>query len=509
MLRHKKKLALATAVAILVILSATGVLPDLPDAEKLIEDIATGLGEWTYALVGLMAFLETGAFVGLVAPGETTVIVGGVIAGQGEIDLIPLIGIVWFACILGDTTSFFIGRRLGRGFLLRHGPKIKLDEQRIEQVESYFDRHGGKTILIGRFIGLVRAVSPFVAGSSGLAYRRFIPFSVIGCGLWSSLFCVLGFIFYRSFDRIASIAGKATMAFGITVAVIVGVVYGWRRLRREEDRRALAAWFARQGRRPALQPAARALTALWRGVGAPGIRVLAPRLRFLRDRVTPGRLGLELTSALAVSAVGIYFFVAYATILSADPGPTPADSELLDIAEGLQTPAAVDAVKVVTELGSFATVASLVLGVSLLLLARRHVAEVIALVVGLALVYLSVRIAKEAVDRPRPPDPLVTVEGSSFPSAHAAYSTLWVGAAMALAWCIPDIAKRTALIAVALAIAVAVGLSRVYLGVHYWSDVAAGWGIGAGILGLCAVTGMAVGAIRQDEGGRAPSGPAS
>ena len=220
----QKALAFAGVLAVLLTLYAMGLLPDLPDAEKLIGDIATGLGYWTYVLVGLMAFLETGAFVGLVAPGETTVIVGCVIAGQGEISLLPLIGLVWLCSVLGDTTSFFIGRRLGRDFMLRHGPKIRIDEKRLEQVESYFERHGGKTILIGRFIGLVRAVSPFVAGSSGLRYRRFLPFSVIGCGLWSTLFCALGFVFYRSFDRVTAVAGKATLAFGITVAVIAGVV---------------------------------------------------------------------------------------------------------------------------------------------------------------------------------------------------------------------------------------------------------------------------------------------
>ena len=234
MTKHRGKLIVGAALAAIVVLYATGAIPHL-DVKKAIEDIAEALGPWTYALVGLLAFLETGAFVGLVAPGETTVIVGGVIAGQGEIELIPLLGLVWVCCVLGDTTSFFIGRRLGRGFLLKHGPRFKIDEKRLRQVESYFQRHGGKTILIGRFIGLVRALSPFVAGSSGLSYRRFLPFSVIGCGLWATLFTVLGYVFYRSFDKVAGAAGKATFAFGVTVAVIVGVVYVVRRLRREED----------------------------------------------------------------------------------------------------------------------------------------------------------------------------------------------------------------------------------------------------------------------------------
>ena len=167
-------------------------LDELPDAKTLIGDIAQGLGDWTYLLVGLLAFLETGAFVGLVAPGETVVIAGGVIAGQGEISLLVLIGIVWACAFLGDTTSFFIGRRLGRDFILRHGPKLKITEERLEQVERFFQRHGGKTILIGRFVGLVRALAPFIAGSSGLSYGRFAPYSVIGTGLWATVFSVLG-----------------------------------------------------------------------------------------------------------------------------------------------------------------------------------------------------------------------------------------------------------------------------------------------------------------------------
>ena len=85
---------------------ASGVLAELPDPKAIIVDVAEALGPWTYALVGVMAFLETGAFVGLVAPGETVVIAGGVIAGEGTISLLPLIGLVWLCAVLGDSTSF-------------------------------------------------------------------------------------------------------------------------------------------------------------------------------------------------------------------------------------------------------------------------------------------------------------------------------------------------------------------------------------------------------------------
>src|SRR5919205_67684 len=177
---ERKALGILAVLALAVY--ASGVLSTLPDPKAIIEDVAKKLGAWTYAVVG-------------------------------------------------DTTSFYIGRRLGRQFLEKHGPRVKIPHERLEMVDGYFDRHGGKTILIGRFIGLVRALAPFIAGSSGLAYRRFIPFSVVGTGLWATAFAVLGYIFWQSFDEVANVAGRATLVFGCLVALVVGVVWSYRQLR--------------------------------------------------------------------------------------------------------------------------------------------------------------------------------------------------------------------------------------------------------------------------------------
>lgn len=497
---HKKSLAAVALVAALVTLYLTGVLPELPDPKQAIEDIASTLGPLTYLFVAALAFLETGAFVGLIVPGETTVIVGGVIAGQGEIDLLPLIGLVWVGCVLGDTVSFFIGRKLGRAFILKHGEKVKIDEGRLEKVESYFERHGALTILVGRFVGLLRALTPFVAGSSGYPYRRFLPFSVIGCGVWVGLFSVLGFIFYRSFDQVAAIAGQAVLGLGITVAVGVGGVLGYRRLRDPVQRRRITGWLARQGQRPALRPVASATRSLERRMLRPALSLGAPRLRFLRDRVTPGELGLELTSALAVAGVGLYVFVLYAVVLGGGQRSTPADRELLDLADDLRSVPAVDAAKLVTDLGSFTTVAALVFGAGILLLARRRLVELTGLIAGSLIVYLAVKLFKDGVDRPRPGMPLEATAGSAFPSGHAAYSTIWVGVALVLTRVVPGVGRDVALIGVAVAIAAVVGLSRIYLRVHYWSDVAGGWALGAAVLGGCAAVALVVVHIRNNAG---------
>ena len=205
---------------------------------KLLEDISNTLGAWTYLLVGAFAFAETGAFVGLVVPGETVMLLGGAVAGQGAIDVYLLIAIAWFAAWAGDTTSFFIGRRLGRDFVLRHGPRFGIGHERFEQVEEYFSRHGGKTIFIGRFISLVRAFAPFIAGSSGMRYRAFVPYSILGTGLWASAHILVGYFFSRSIDTAAKYAGKGAFLLATLIVVVVGTVVLVRHFRVEENRRA-------------------------------------------------------------------------------------------------------------------------------------------------------------------------------------------------------------------------------------------------------------------------------
>jgi membrane protein DedA with SNARE-associated domain len=226
--------ALALAAVIALGVWGSGAI-HLPSLETISRDIGATLGPFTYAVVGLMAMLETGAGIGLIAPGELAVVIGGVTAGQGHTDLVALIAIVWVCALTGDLTSYFLGRRLGRNFLLRHGHLVKLTPDRLAQVETFLRRHGGKTIILGRFIGLVRSVAPFVAGSSRMPAGRFIPATFVASGLWSVAFCVLGYVFWRSFDHAAELAREGTLGFAVVVVAVIAVVVVWRR-RRERPR---------------------------------------------------------------------------------------------------------------------------------------------------------------------------------------------------------------------------------------------------------------------------------
>jgi membrane protein DedA with SNARE-associated domain/membrane-associated phospholipid phosphatase len=475
-------------VAIVLGVYSTGVVK-LPNLEESLITVGKTLGNWTYLLVGALAFFETGAFIGLVAPGETAMLLGGLVAGQGQIDVVTLIGVVWACAVAGDLTSFMLGRRLGRAFLVRHGAKVQITEERLHHVEGFFDRHGGKAILLGRFVGLVRAIAPFLAGSSGMPVRRFLPYDVIGAGLWGATFVLLGYIFWQSFSTLVDYAKKGALALGAVIVLVVGIVWLVRWIRRPENRRRVHAWLEVQAERPALRPVA--------AIARPVARRGAGPARFVWDRVTPGDLGLELTTIGAVAAVGGYAFVAH--IVKLDAGATPiGDTQALQLVDRLQVPALVDVAKVVTNLGAFPVAVGLVIGAWAVLLMRREFVESLVLGVGLTLTYVGVHVTKAALDRPRPSGPLVDTDLSAYPSGHAAYALTWVAVAVTLSRVLPNLASRAALVTAAVVIAAVVGLTRLYLRAHWLSDVTGGWGIGAALFSLCGLCALVVGYLRDN-----------
>jgi membrane protein DedA with SNARE-associated domain len=208
-----------------------------PNLEDLARDVGSMLGPYTYALVGAMAFLETGAGVGLIAPGEFVVILGGVAAGQGEVELAPLIALAWICALAGDTVSFLLGRRLGRGFLIAHGDRFGLSRGRLEQIERHFARHGGKTILLGRFIGLVRSLAPFVAGASRMPARRFLPMTAAAAAIWATACTLLGYVFWNSVDEALALAKEGSLVVAGVVAVGVAITFVIKRRRRGDRER--------------------------------------------------------------------------------------------------------------------------------------------------------------------------------------------------------------------------------------------------------------------------------
>lgn len=453
------------------------------DLQQLLEDVSNTLGAWTYLLVGFFAFAETGAFIGLVVPGETVMLLGGAVAGQGAIDIYLLIAIAWFAAWLGDTTSFFLGRRLGREFVLKHGSRVGIGNERFEKVEDYFGRHGGKTIFIGRWISLVRAFAPFIAGSSGMQYRGFVPYSILGTGLWASLHILIGYFFSRSIETAGHYAARGAFLLAMLIAIVAGGVFLFRYLREEENRAKVVRWM--EGRR-----ATRWLVELAR----------RPQFRFLWDRVTPGgTFGLEFTTLMAILAVSLFVLVAYTVAIGGDPGPTPGDETAIELVGHLQGAALVDVAKAISWFGNGWVVWGLAAICAALLAWRRRWAEFWVLLAGMTITQIGIDGIESAVDRPHPEDPLVSSSGSSFPSAHAAHSVFYLWLAVTIVLRLrPGMTRGAAVVSAGLVLTALIGLSRVYLGAHYLSDVSGGWALGAAAFSFCAAVGLVVSQVRQN-----------
>lgn len=486
---RSKRIRWAIRIAVVALIVAYFLFRDrLPsfDAEHLVQSIASGIGAWSYLLVGGLAFLETGAFVGLVAPGEFTVILGGAVAGQGEASVWLMIAITWFAAFAGDSLSFYLGVRLGRGFLVRHGPKFRITEARLTQVEDYFASHGGKTILIGRFIGLVRALAPFIAGTSKMPYRAFAPYSILGTGIWATILILIGYFASQSLDTAASIVGRTLIGFGILVGIAVAVALTFRWFSKPENRRRAV---SEMENRPWLRP----LVVL--------ARRFEPQLAFIRARLTPGDgIGLELTTLLATASVAVFVLVAYWTILTGDPGPTPGDTTAYDLSKSIETGWLTSIAKALTALGSLeATLAVAgIAGIALLAMGRRI--EFVVLAIGVAVSFLLVPEIKDWVQRPRPPDPLVEASGWSFPSGHATHSVIYTWLAVTVAFrLVPSYAHRAVIISAGLVLTALVGLTRVYLRVHWLSDVSSGWALCVAALTIAGAFALVASHIRDND----------
>ncbi len=208
----------------------------------------------------------------------------------------------------------------------------------------------------------------------------------------------------------------------------------------------------------------------------------------------------ENRATLLAAGAGLALFGFYLVTVTVGGTLAPLDGELLSLSSGLAARIPRGAVARVTDLGALPVAALLVLVAAMVLAVSRRPAAAVALALGFLAIFVAVDLIKEEVDRPRPPAPRSSPTTASFPSGHAAYATAWTAVAVTLArlaprglpgW-LPVAAVAGGIVATGLG-----GLTRLLLGVHYWSDVVAGWGLGLTIFALAAATASSVASMRH------------
>ncbi len=156
-------------------------------------EIIREYGTWTYAILFGIIFVETGVVIMPLLPGDSLLFAAGTFAALGDLDPIFLMGLLIVAAILGDTVNYWIGARVGeRAF---SGNVRFLKKEYFDRTHAFYERHGGKTIILARFIPIIRTFAPFVAGVGKMTYPRFLAYNVVGGVTWVTLFVSAGYWF--------------------------------------------------------------------------------------------------------------------------------------------------------------------------------------------------------------------------------------------------------------------------------------------------------------------------
>jgi membrane-associated protein len=150
-------------------------------------------GAWTYGILFTIVFCETGLVITPFLPGDSLLFAAGTFAGLGSLDPVLLAGLLFMASAIGDTTNYWVGRYIGpRAF---SGTIRLLKQEYLEQTQAFYARHGRKTIVLARFLPIVRTFAPFVAGVSAMPYPRFLAMSLLGGAAWVGIFVGAGYFF--------------------------------------------------------------------------------------------------------------------------------------------------------------------------------------------------------------------------------------------------------------------------------------------------------------------------
>jgi membrane-associated protein len=192
--------------------------------DRYLEGFVGDYGLWIYGLLFVVIFLETGIVFTPFLPGDSLLFVAGSLAGRGLMNEWLLFLLLAGAAILGDTCNYWIGKAFG--VLLINKGKIK--REHLDRTHSFFERYGGKTIIIARFVPIVRTFAPFVAGIGAMTYRRFIAYNVIGGAAWVAVF-IFGGRLFGSLPKVKNNFGLVVIA--IIIISVLPALYEFLRVR--------------------------------------------------------------------------------------------------------------------------------------------------------------------------------------------------------------------------------------------------------------------------------------
>ena len=203
--------------------------------DKHLNEIIGQYGGWTYLILFLIVFCETGLVVTPFLPGDSLLFAAGAFAALGSLNVFWLFVLLSIAAIAGDTINYWIGYWVGPKVFYRENVRF-LNKKHLERTHEFYERYGGKTIIIARFVPIIRTFAPFVAGIGSMTYGRFIAYNVIGGVAWVAI-CVFAGYYFGNLEIVKGNFSLVIIAIVLISVAPMGVEYIRHRLRRERSTR--------------------------------------------------------------------------------------------------------------------------------------------------------------------------------------------------------------------------------------------------------------------------------
>lgn len=432
-----------------------------------VQQLVSWLGahpHWAGLIVAAIACAEALAFIGMIVPGATLLIGAGALVGLGVMEFWSTLVWAVAGAVIGDGVSYWIGHRykdrLRAIRLLRERPLL------LERGEAFFHRHGGKSVLLARFVGPVRPIVPVVAGMLGMPPSRFYLYNALSALAWAPAHLLPGMAFGMSLALAGQVAARLALLLGALV------LFAW-----------TTVWLARVLYRTMQPRASRWATRamLW----AQRHRGFAWLLGDVLDPERPLPRGLVLWLLVLISG-GWLFLGVLEDVISADP-LVYADQSLHQVLQHLRTPIGDRVMIAITELGDPTVAFALIAAVLGWLLWRRAWRDAGYWLAAVGFGELVVAAIKAGLQVPRPDGFAAVATSYSFPSGHASMSTVIYGFLAVLVAPALRTGWRWVPYALAALLVGAIAFSRLYLGAHWLADVLAGVGLGSAWVAVLAI----------------------
>jgi len=213
------------------------IIPLLLNIDQHLPVIVSEYGIWTYVILFVIIFLETGLVVTPFLPGDSLLFVGGAAAAGGILDVQLLLIVIIAGAVLGDTLNYWIGNRIGLHFFLERFPNL-VRKEHIERTNGFFEQYGGLTIFVARFVPMVRTFAPCLAGIASMEYHRFLFYNVLGAVAWAFAL-VLGGYYFGTFSIVKEnmslmMLGVIALTVGCILFICAGIISACRNNTREK-----------------------------------------------------------------------------------------------------------------------------------------------------------------------------------------------------------------------------------------------------------------------------------